>query len=66
MAHRYQVFTHRGAEKPNISAPWYCVASLYSTFFCSNGDYCCIVDAKRNAPVMEWGRAVNSDTRSET
>ncbi|VWC79917.1 hypothetical protein BLA39750_01118 [Burkholderia lata] len=66
MALRYQVFAQRGRAKPKFSAPWYWAASLYSTFFCSNGDYCRIADAKRNESVMEWGRAApHAETRSE-
>lgn len=65
MTQRYQVFTQRAATKPKFSAPWYWIASTYSALFCGNGDYCRIVDSKRNEPMMEWGRATRVETRSD-
>jgi hypothetical protein len=64
MRQRYQVFTRRDDVAPAFSAPWYWIASLYSTFFCGSGDYCRIMDARRNEPVMEWRRATR-DGRSD-
>ncbi|MEW6343026.1 MAG: hypothetical protein AB1704_20385 [Pseudomonadota bacterium] len=65
MTNRYQVFTQRDAVKAKFSAPWYWIASMYSTFFCASGDYCRIVDAKRGEPMMEWGRATRAESRSD-
>ncbi|WP_081712849.1 MULTISPECIES: hypothetical protein [Burkholderia] len=65
MTQRFQVFTQRGAAKPKFSAPWYWVASMYSTFFCGHGDYCRIMDTKRGETMMEWGRATGTKTRSD-
>ena len=54
---RYQVFTQRDTTTPRFSAPWYWLASIYSTIACGNRDYCQIADVKHGKPMMEWARA---------